>query len=125
MSSSVAPSLPGLDALLAPLPDKVGAITRGLVSQLDVTPGLSGAVKPGWRSINFRHERAGHICAVFPYEDRVAVYFEHGRLLDDPDGLLTGADLRKGRVLRLNIGDPVPEAAIMLFVAEAIALSSR
>lgn len=122
MSTSAHPLLPGLDALLAPLPAGVGMTTRALVAQLAGTPGLAGAVKPGWRSINFRHDRAGHVCAVFPHTDRVSLYFEHGRLLDDPEALLQGEDLKKGRFLRLAPGAPVPDAAIALFVTEAIAL---
>lgn len=124
-SATDAPSLPGLEALLGPLPDEVGTIARAIVAQLARTPGLIGAVKPGWRSVNFRHARAGHVCAVFPYQDTVAVYFENGRLLDDPEGLLEGAELKKGRVLRLRPGAAIPEAAIAVFVAEAIALSER
>jgi hypothetical protein len=114
--------VPGLDALLAPLPPKIQLLARDLVGQVAGYPGLSGKVMRGWRSVNFRHKQAGHVCAVFPYADRVSLYFEHGRMLDDPEGLLQGEDLKKGRFLRLYPGDAVPEAAVGLFIAEAIAL---
>ncbi|WP_297107914.1 DUF1801 domain-containing protein [uncultured Devosia sp.] len=113
-----------LDRLLQPLPEKIGGLCRSVVSQLAAMPDLSGTVKFGWRSINFRHARAGLICAVFPHEDRVAIYFEQGRLLEDPEGLLEGDHLKKGRFMRLCPGDAVPEAGLAMLVGEAIALSS-
>jgi hypothetical protein len=112
-----------LDELLEPLPPGIGALSRSLADLIEAVPGLSGAVRLGWRSINFRHEQAGHICAIFPHADRVSLYFEHGRLLDDPDGLLEG-DLKKGRFVKLVPDQPVPGDAILVLVAEAIALRS-
>lgn len=117
-----ADKLSGLDALLTPLPPQIQLLARELVGQVAGYPGLSGKVMRGWRSVNFRHRQAGHVCAVFPYADRVSLYFEHGRMLDDPEGLLQGEDLKKGRFLRLYPGDALPEAAVGLFLAEAIAL---
>lgn len=117
-------AMDGLDRLLEPLPEAIGDLCRSVVSLLATTPGLDGSVKFGWRSVNFRHGRAGLICAVFPYEDRVAVYFEQGRMLEDPEGLLQGEHLKKGRFMRLYPGDPLPEAGIAMLVGEAIALGS-
>lgn len=110
-----------LDTLLEPLPEGIGALSRSLADMIGAVPGMSGAVRFGWRSINFRHERAGHVCAIFPYDERVSLYFEHGRMLDDPDGLLEG-DLKKGRFITLSPERPVPGDAILVLVAEAIAL---
>lgn len=111
-----------LDQLLAGLPAETGRLCRQLVDLVGGNASLVGSVKMGWKSVNFRHARAGHVCAVFPYPDRVSIYFEHGRLLEDPDGLLMGDGLKKGRFLRLVPSEPVPEVAIALLVAEAIAL---
>jgi len=115
-------TLPGLDALLAPLPGDIADLARALVDTVGTYPGLAGKVMPGWRSVNFRHRQAGHVCAVFPYADRVSLYFEHGRMLSDPEGLLQGEGLKKGRFLRLYPGDAVPDMAVGLFIGEAIAL---
>ncbi len=112
-----------LDTLLAARPAEIAMLCRSLLAVVGARPDLAGAVKTGWGSINFRHERAGHVCAVFPHADRVSLYFEHGRLLEDPDGLLMG-ELKKGRFLRLYPGDRVPEDAIGVFIAQAIALFS-
>lgn len=114
--------LPGLDALLAPLPGDIADLARALIDTVGTYPGLAGKVMPGWRSVNFRHRQAGHVCAVFPYADRVSLYFEHGRMLSDPEGLLQGEDLKKGRFLRLYPGNAVPDMAVGLFIGEAIAL---
>ena len=111
-----------LNPILAQRPPAIVQITRQVVGLLAGVPGLSGSIKLGWRSVNFRHVVAGHVCAVFPYDDRVALYFEHGRLLEDPEGLLQGGGLKKGRFLRLYPGAAVPQQSIALLVAEAIAV---
>jgi hypothetical protein len=84
-------------------------------------PDLESSARFGWRSVNFRHPRVGHLCAVFPLKDEVRLYFEHGRQLSDPEGLLEG-DGKQVRALRLRPGDAIPAGAIGLFLAEAIAL---
>jgi len=111
-----------LARLLEPVPSEVAALCRDVVQLIGAMPGLSHSVKLGWRSVNFRHEAAGLICAVFPHEDRVALYFENGRMLEDREGLLQGEHLKKGRFLRLYPGAEPPEAAIHMLLAEAVAL---
>jgi hypothetical protein len=59
--------------LLAPLPPEISTLARQVIGVAGAHPGLSGSVRFGWRSVNFRHELAGHVCAVFPYPDRVAL----------------------------------------------------
>lgn len=120
---------PAVDALLAPMPAPIASLARDLIATIAEHPGLSGRVMPGWRSVNFRHAQAGHVCAVFAQPERVSLYFEHGRLLQDDAGLLVGEGLKKGRVLRLLPGDAVPRDTvaiprdhIALLLAEAIAL---
>ncbi len=76
----------------------------------------------GWKSVNFRHAGAGHVCSVFPQYERVTLYFEHGRLLAHGDGLLEGDGLKKGRYLRLVPGDDIPVDRIGMLLGEAIAL---
>ena len=87
--------------LIAPFPPAVAELAARLVALVAAHPGLSGKVMTGWKSINFRHADAGHVCSVFPHADRVSLYFEHGRLLEHGDGLLAGDGLKKGRYLRL------------------------
>lgn len=108
--------------LIAPLPAPVGELTARLVALVAAHPGLSGKVMGGWKSVNFRHAAAGHVCSVFPQVDRVTLYFEHGRLLEHGDGLLAGDGLKKGRYLRLVPGDDIPVDRIGILLSEAIAL---
>jgi hypothetical protein len=122
LPSGCAVTPPGLDDLLVPLPAEIGLLCRDLVALVASTPGLDGAVKTGWRSINFRHARAGHVCAVFPHADRVSLYFEHGNLLEQGQGVLEGDRLKKGRYLRLRPGQEMPVDTIGILLSEAIAL---
>lgn len=109
-------------ALVAPLPGPVTELTARLVALIAAHPGLSGKVMSGWKSVNFRHSGAGHVCSVFPQDERVTLYFEHGRLLAHGDGLLVGDGLKKGRYLRLVPGDDIPVDRIGMLLGEAIAL---
>lgn len=113
-----------LAALTAPLPQPIVVLTERLVSLIAAHPGLEGKVMMGWKSVNFRHGAAGHVCAVFPHQDRVSLYFENGRLLAQGDGLLQGDGLKKGRYLLLGPGDDIPVDAIGILLSEAIALSA-
>jgi hypothetical protein len=112
-----------LATLLAPLPLEITALTQRLVALVAAHPGLNGKVKFGWKSVNFHHTVAGHVCAIFPYQDRVALYFEHGRLLQDSDGLLQG-ELKKGAFIRLRPGDEIQQDGIGILLSEAIALKA-
>ena len=109
-------------ALIAPLPPQVQELTARLVGLVAAHPGMSGKVMTGWRSVNFRHGDAGHVCSVFPHADRVCLYFEHGRLLEHGAGLLEGDGLKRGRYLRLYPGDDIPLDRIGMLLGEAIAL---
>lgn len=108
--------------LVAPLPPQMVELTARLVAMVAAHPGLSGKVMGGWKSVNFRHAQAGHVCAVFPHADRVALYFEHGRLLEHGNEVLEGDGLKKGRFLRLAPDDEIPVDRIGILLSEAIAL---
>lgn len=112
----------GLEAILARVPPGVAAEARQLVAVLGtLRPDLTAKVQPGWGSVNYRHKRAGFVCAVFPLAGHVSLVFEHGRLLSNDDGLLEG-DGKQVRFIVLSPGDPIPEVPIGLLLAEAIAL---
>jgi hypothetical protein len=108
--------------LIAPLPGPMAELTARLVALVAAHPGLSRKVMSGWKSVNFRHADAGHICSVFPQVERVTLYFEHGRLLTHGDGLLSGEGLKKGRYLHILPGDDIPVDRIGMLLGEAIAL---
>ncbi|MEO5804895.1 DUF1801 domain-containing protein [Devosia sp.] len=110
-----------LSALLEPLPSSIETLTRRLVAMIAAHPGLSGRVMRGWRSINFHHGKGGLVCAVFPYDDRVALYFQNGRMLDDTEQMLAGNG-KTARYLSLLPRAEIPIDAIGVLIAEAIAL---
>ena len=112
----------GVESLLAPMPLPIADLARALIATIADFPGLSGRVMLGWRSVNFRHAVAGHVCAVFAQPQRVSLYFEHGKLLQHGEGLLVGEGLKKGRVLRLVPGDTIPRDEVAILLSEAIAL---
>ncbi len=72
-------------------------------------PDLAERFLPGWQALALRHPEAGHLLAVFPRTDDVAVYVERGAALADPHGLLTGTG-RRTRMLVFAAGAPVPTA---------------
>ncbi len=105
-------------AFQPPIAEMAGRLVAALRR---LRPDLVPQVRLGWGSVNFRHARAGFVCAVFPMADHVSLVFEHGRLLDNAGGLLQG-DGKQVRFIRLLPGQPVPEDELGLLLAEAIAL---
>jgi hypothetical protein len=119
-------SLADLDQLLARHERDVARQARKVIDALcELRADLTASVKLGWGSINFRHARAGHICAVFPQskERNVIVVFEHGRLLDSPL-LVDNGKVRQVRWIVFSPGDPIPMDEIGILLAEAIALKA-
>jgi len=112
-----------LQALLDTAPPPIAKTARRLIRLLvtghaDLTP----VVRMGWRSVNFRHAKAGFVCGVFPLANDVLLVFEHGRLLDNSAGLLEGDHLKKVRFIRFRPRDAIPAGDIGSLVFEAIAL---
>lgn len=111
-----------IDGLLSRAEPAVAAMAADVIASVRrLRPDLEPKVRLGWGSVNFRHPRAGFVCAVFPMADHVSLVFEHGRQLGDPEGLLRGEG-KQVRFLPFRPGDTVPEQALGLLLAEAIAL---
>ena len=101
---------------------KVKQIAAELVALVSrVAPDLAAKVRQGWGSVNFRHRRAGFVCAVFPSADRVLLLFEHGRELSHPL-LVDNGKVKQVRWIPFAPGDAIPEDEIAILIAEAIAL---
>ena len=114
-----------LDALLGRFAPHVGDLARSLVATVEeLRPDFAGKVQRGWGSVNFRHPKAGFVCAVFPSDaGHVDLVFEHGRLLSSP--LLTdNGKARQVRWIRLVPGDEIPTDEIGILLAEAVALKA-
>lgn len=103
-------------------PQPVADLAQNLaLTILSVRPDLDGKARLGWGSVNYRHPKAGFVCAIFPMADHVSLVFEHGRLLSSP--LLQGNG-KQVRYIRFEPGDEIPEDEIAILLAEAIALKA-
>lgn len=109
-----------LDSFQPPIGDTARQLTDAVRR---LRPDFVPHVRLGWGSVNFRHPKAGFVCAVFPMTDRVSLVFEHGRQLSNESGLLQG-DGKQVRFIAFGPGDDIPEDALAVLLAEAIALRS-
>jgi hypothetical protein len=83
-------------------------------------PDAHEVVYRGWHGLGYHHPAAGYVCAVFPRADDVLLGFEHGVLLDDPHGLLSGEG-RTVRYVRVQAaGDPPAERLVELIDAAVL-----
>jgi hypothetical protein len=116
------------EELLAPYPPplrETGEALRRLVKQ--VLPEAIEGVRAGWRLIGYDVpvRRGTRFCAwVWPEFEHVHLGFEHGVLLDDPDGILRGAELRLKRVryLTFTSADEIDAEACAAFLRGAARL---
>ncbi len=90
---------------------------RGVL--LEAAPGLEQRVYQGWQAIGFVHAGAGYVCGLFPRAGALLLTFEHGALLPDPEGLLTG-DGHQVRSLPITARDDRTGRRIMEFLDSAI-----
>jgi hypothetical protein len=112
------------DELLARLPPEIAQQARRLLHVVrEVRPDLAAKVRRGWGSVNFRHPKAGFICAIFPQarEQNVILMFEQGRLLSSPL-LVDNGKVKQVRWIPFQPGDDIPADDIAILIAEAIAL---
>jgi hypothetical protein len=81
---------------------------------------------PGWKAIGYVHPRAGYVCGLFPSEDRVAVAFEFGVLLPDPERLLRAGPSggKKVRYVEVRRGADIRVQALRNLLSAAVALRS-
>ena len=108
------------ESLVQSLPAALGALTEEMVDWLAAEqPDLVASARTGWGTINYHHQRAGFVLALYPRPDHLAVLFQHGRLLSST--LLEGEG-KQIRYVALRPGQPIPHDEIGLLIVEAIAL---
>jgi hypothetical protein len=118
------PSDPAADDLLAEHTDAVIALAQRLRAVLlRAHPQFVERARPGWHSINYRDPAAGFVCALFPTADRVQLVFEHGALLPDPAGRLSGNG-RQVRSLEFSVADEPDGDAVVHFLDLAVELGT-
>ena len=119
------------EALLAPYApahQEVANTLRRLVKR--AVPDAIERVRPGWGLIGYDvpvGRRTRYFAFIWPEPEHVHLGFEHGVLMDDPDGLLQGAGVTKQvRWLTLTAaGDIPPTAAELVCEAVRVAVMSR
>jgi hypothetical protein len=111
-------------ALLAEHTPQVAAAAAWLREVVvDALPDAREVVYRGWHALGYHHPAAGYVCAVFPRADDVLLGFEHGVLLADPHGLLSGEG-RTVRYVRVAApGDPPAERLVEL-IDDAVLVGS-
>ena len=111
--------------LLEPHTPGVRAIAKKLrLAVLAALPEAEERVLPGWHALAFRHDEAGHICALFPMDDEVKLYLEFGADMRVPAGALLG-ETKQARHLRfVNAADVKPRSLKPLIV-EALLTAAR
>jgi hypothetical protein len=112
------------DELLGRFDAEIAKLARKVVATIsEVHPELEAKVRLGWGSVNFRHPKAGFVCAVFPQarEGNVILVFEHGRLLSSPL-LVDNGKVTQVRWIPFRPGDEIPVDDIAILIAEAVAL---
>jgi hypothetical protein len=117
------------EALLAAYPSEhqeVANALRRLVRR--AVPAAIERVRPGWGLIGYDvpvGRRTRYFAFVWPEIEHVHLGFEHGVLMDDPEGLLQGAGVTKQvRWLTLRRLDDIREAEFQGLVREAARLAA-
>ncbi len=114
-------------ALLAPYPEPIRDAAERLRAIVRRTvPDAIEAVRPGWRLIGYRvpaGRRAAYFGFISPEPIHVHLGFEYGHLIDDPDGLLGGTQLRQVRFFTFHHPDEIRERVLGRFVHEAAGLA--
>ena len=85
---------------------KITQQLRKLIKQ--TIPEASEKAYPTWHGIGYRHPKAGYFVGIFPKTESVKIYFEHGDLLKDEDGLFTGGGKQTRQIEFRKIEDLKP-----------------
>jgi hypothetical protein len=115
----------GLDQFLERYPPTIVELTRRLTGFLDASfPQMSATVRQGWGTVNYKHSRAGFVCAVYPTRDHVSLILQQGRMLASPLLKGDGENLKQVRYIPLMPGGEFPEDEMAILLVEAIALKA-
>ena len=120
--------LPG-EFLLDGFPPRIRDTGRTLRSLILATvPGSVEGVRTGWRWIAYSLPEKGRVrnfAWIGPERKHIHLGFEHGTLLDDPDGILQGAQerLRKFRYVTFEPEINIDKAILVDYIRRAAELA--
>ncbi len=113
-----------IDTLLARREPPIQALARMMVGVVrEIRPDFAAKAAFGWNTVNFRHPKAGFICAVYPGRQHVSLIFQDGRLLDHPL-LRDDGKVKRVRWMPFRPGEELPVDDIAILLAESMALRS-
>jgi hypothetical protein len=69
-----------------------------------------------------RRAEAGYLFGIFVSDTDVRLFFEHGAMLPDPEGLLRGESLKQGRYVDVPSIEALNVAALTDLMRESVAL---
>jgi hypothetical protein len=112
-ADDVRPELPEFAELLTRRPSSVARLARRLrAAVLAAMPDLVERFYPGWQGLGLHHPVAGLLGTIFPRDEDVVVYLEHGAAIPDPHHLLAGQGrLRQTRMLTFRSRARTPTEA--------------
>lgn len=112
------------DELLSGYPEPIRRLAAEIRKTLRAAvPSFEERALPGWRAIAFRDPQAGHVCALFPFDDYVRLYVEYGASLPDPDGLMQGG-MKRGRYVEVRTLKDLRKRALAKLIRHAVVIQS-
>jgi hypothetical protein len=112
------------DELLSAYPPAIRRLANEIRTTLcGAVPSFVERALPGWRAVAFRDPQAGHVCALFPFEDHLRLYIEYGASLPDPDGLMKGA-MKRGRYVEFRSRKDLRKRALARLIRRAVVVQS-
>jgi hypothetical protein len=115
-------------ALLAVYPDPIREAAerlRAIVRR--AIPDAIEAVRPGWRLIGYRvpaGKRSAYFGFIAPEPIHVHLGFEYGMLIDDPEAVLGGTELKQVRFFTFRSPDEIDEELAIGFVRQAARIAA-
>jgi len=115
---------PTPEQLLAGFPPSISELANEIRrTLLAAVPSFVERALPGWRAIAFRDPQAGHVCALFPFDDHLKLYVEYGATLPDPDGLMEGS-MKRGRYIEFRTAKDLRKRALGRLIRRAVVMQS-
>jgi hypothetical protein len=95
----------------------------------EAVPDAIERVRIGWRLIGYDvpvGKGTRYFAMVWPEPEHVHLGFEYGAWMDDPAGILRGAEIRlkKVRFVTFGPGEPIPESTLIGYTRQAVDLAT-
>lgn len=119
---------PSVEEFLEPFPKEIQFIVnrlRKLIRQ--AVPEIIERMYPGWKLIGYRAQRGNdsyYFGFLAPFEDRVVLGFEYGKMLSDPHKVLEGTGIQVRQVVIRTQRD-IWKKVLLPLILEAVAIATE